>query len=147
MLRKKQSGVMLLEALIGILIFSLGVLALVGLQAVSIKLSGDAKYRANAALVANKLFSEMRMSRLNIADLRTQYQTDGAAYNLWVTNDVQRVLAGLADLDPANGRRPTVVVEDTAGVNQGQATVTIFWRSSQNESTFHQYTTTTQVRP
>ena len=36
-MRKPQSGVMLLEALIAILIFSLGVLGIVGMQASAIK--------------------------------------------------------------------------------------------------------------
>jgi type IV pilus assembly protein PilV len=44
---------MLLEALIAILIFSFGILGLVGLQANAINLSTDAKYRADAALLAN----------------------------------------------------------------------------------------------
>ena len=50
--KTKQSGVMLLEAMIAVLIFSMGVLALVALQATSIKLSADAKYRAVAAMMS-----------------------------------------------------------------------------------------------
>lgn len=55
----KQQGAMLLEALISILIFSIGILALVGLQATSISISSDAKYRANAGLVANQMIGLM----------------------------------------------------------------------------------------
>ncbi|MBL8367702.1 MAG: hypothetical protein JNM54_07255, partial [Candidatus Accumulibacter sp.] len=47
-LPREQAGVMLLEALIAILVFSLGILSLVALQATSIKLTGDAKYRTDA---------------------------------------------------------------------------------------------------
>ena len=39
-LRSRQSGVMLLEALIAILIFSLGILGLVGMQASAVRASG-----------------------------------------------------------------------------------------------------------
>lgn len=49
-----QRGVILLETLIAILIFSIGILALVGLQAVMISNTTDAKYRSEASLIAQK---------------------------------------------------------------------------------------------
>jgi type IV pilus assembly protein PilV len=54
-----QRGSMLLEGLIAILIFSMGILALVGLQAVSIKNTADAKYRSDAAFLANQILGQM----------------------------------------------------------------------------------------
>lgn len=59
MSRRLQSGVMLIEAMVGILIFSIGVLALVGLQAVAIKASAEAKYRADASYLANAIVGRM----------------------------------------------------------------------------------------
>jgi type IV pilus assembly protein PilV len=50
-----QSGMMLLEALIGILIFSLGVLALVAMQSVSVSNVSNAKYRVEAAFYADEI--------------------------------------------------------------------------------------------
>ena len=44
-----QQGVVLLESLIAILIFSMGILALVGLQAAMISNTSNAKYRADAS--------------------------------------------------------------------------------------------------
>jgi type IV pilus assembly protein PilV len=58
-LPRKQQGSMLLEALISILIFSIGILAIIGLQASSIKMSSDAKYRSDASMLANQLISLM----------------------------------------------------------------------------------------
>lgn len=55
----KQQGSMLLEALISILIFSMGILAIVGLQANSIKMSSDAKYRSDASMLANQYVALM----------------------------------------------------------------------------------------
>jgi type IV pilus assembly protein PilV len=49
-----QQGVVLLEALIAVLIFSMGVLALVGLQAAMVKNTSDAKYRAEASFIAQQ---------------------------------------------------------------------------------------------
>lgn len=61
-MRKRQSGVMLLEALIAILIFSLGVLGLVGIQASAVRASRDAQFRSDAGLLADQLIGQMRVS-------------------------------------------------------------------------------------
>jgi type IV pilus assembly protein PilV len=52
--KSSQQGVVLLEALVAILLFSMGVLALVGLQAAMIKNTSDAKYRADASFIAQQ---------------------------------------------------------------------------------------------
>lgn len=65
---RSQRGGFLLEALVGILIFTLGVLGLVGLQARAIAYSGDAQHRAEAVYLANSYVSKMWAdSRANIA--------------------------------------------------------------------------------
>lgn len=50
---RAAEGFALLEALIAVLIFSLGVLGLIGFQAVSIQQSADARQRAEATFIAN----------------------------------------------------------------------------------------------
>ena len=45
---------MLIEALIGILIFSIGILALIGMQAAAIRNTADARYRSEASFLANR---------------------------------------------------------------------------------------------
>jgi type IV pilus assembly protein PilV len=50
----KQQGVVLLEALVSILLFSLGVLALVGLQAAMVKNTADSEYRTVASYLAQR---------------------------------------------------------------------------------------------
>lgn len=62
---KKQSGSVLLESLISVLIFSLGILALVGLQGVMIKNTSEAKYRADAAFIAQQRLSEIALDAEN----------------------------------------------------------------------------------
>jgi type IV pilus assembly protein PilV len=52
-----QSGVILLEALIGILIFSLGVLAMVALGATAVTVQADAQYRTEAMNLAERISS------------------------------------------------------------------------------------------
>ena len=57
--RQRQTGSYLLEALIGILIFSLGVLGIVGLQAASLRTTTDSGLRAEAVFAANQLLGQM----------------------------------------------------------------------------------------
>lgn len=56
---KGEQGVVLLESLIAILIFSLGVLGIVGLQGTMIKNTSDAKYRSEASYIAQQTIGEM----------------------------------------------------------------------------------------
>lgn len=81
----RQAGIMLLEALIGILIFSLGILGMIGLQAASISAAADAQYRSEAASLANQIISQIWISvdRSSTAALQTslnnfQYNTGGS---------------------------------------------------------------------
>jgi type IV pilus assembly protein PilV len=59
----RQSGVALLEVLVSVLIFSLGILGLIGLQARAISLSSDAEDRNRAALLANEVATIMWINK------------------------------------------------------------------------------------
>ncbi len=54
-----QTGAVLLEALIAVLIFSMGILAIAGLQGAMVKNTSDAKYRADAAFIAQQRLGAM----------------------------------------------------------------------------------------
>ncbi|MBE2258907.1 MAG: hypothetical protein H6942_14460 [Candidatus Accumulibacter sp.] len=128
---REQAGVMLLEALIAILVFSLGILSLVALQATSIKLVGDAKYRTDATLLANRLIGQMWVSGGDLATLQTNFQTGGGAYNAWLA-EVQGAegLPGVvAAATGVTSTLPTVTVDTTAGATAGQVVITLFWRT------------------
>ena len=58
-LARQQRGVALIEALVSVLIFAIGILALLGLQTLGVKAASDGKYRADAAYLANQLVSQM----------------------------------------------------------------------------------------
>lgn len=107
---------MLLEGLIAILIFSMGILAIVGMQGAAVKASSEAKYRSDAGLLANQLIGTMWVSDRTTASLQTSFNSPGgAAYATWAT-EVQNTLPG------AQANQPTVVVD-----NDGVVTVTVFW--------------------
>lgn len=62
--RVQQDGSVILEALIAILIFSIGILALVGMQATAISNVADAKYRSTAGFLADEIVGTMWSTRL-----------------------------------------------------------------------------------
>jgi type IV pilus assembly protein PilV len=84
-LRTKQTGAYLLEALVGILIFSLGVLGIVGLQAAALRTTTDNSLRAEAVFAATQLMGQMWADVQG--NLVTNYSSApaGAAYTAWAT--------------------------------------------------------------
>lgn len=74
----KYRGFMLLEALVAILIFALGVLGIVGLQANAIAQSSQAKYRADATLLINDLIGRMWVSDRSFTALNTAFSSASA---------------------------------------------------------------------
>jgi type IV pilus assembly protein PilV len=129
-MRSKQEGVMLLEALIGILIFSLGVLALVAMQAVSISSVSNARYRTEASFLANDILGSAWIDRglLGTGASLDAFRYPGgsaSALNAWVQK-VQATLPG-SDVYP-----PTIEVVNPVAPAAGSArqiTVTLQWRA------------------
>uniref|UniRef100_Q47BL2 Type IV pilus modification protein PilV n=1 Tax=Dechloromonas aromatica (strain RCB) TaxID=159087 RepID=Q47BL2_DECAR len=113
----REQGFALLEVMIAILIFSFGLLGLVGLQANMIKQSTDARYRAVASYLAQQKLGEMWANPANVLNL--------------LENSVD-VSASL----PAGTRS----VAQTA---LGQFTVTVRWQ--QPGQTQHVFTTTASI--
>jgi type IV pilus assembly protein PilV len=143
-MRNVQSGVMLLEALIGILIFSLGILAMVGMQAMSIRLATDSRDRTEASNLANQLVGLMWAQRgVNNVNLPSfayaGVGTPPASLVAWVDETTARLPN--ADIYP-----PIVVFgASPLGVAIGtQATVTLRWKSP-TDSTVHQYVLTAYI--
>jgi type IV pilus assembly protein PilV len=73
---KSQAGVMLIEALVAILLFTLGIVAVMGLQANSIVQVSQAKYRTDASYLANQIIDQMWVDQANIS---TYLSTGGNA--------------------------------------------------------------------
>jgi type IV pilus assembly protein PilV len=129
-----QRGATLLEALIGILIFSVGILALVGMQALAIRHMADARYRSEASFFANEIIGRMWVNKGNLAS----YAFPGtgsppAAIDNWVTA-IQSTLPGVS----AGANLPIV---DVAG---SRVTVTVRWQLP-GASDGHQHVTVAYI--
>jgi type IV pilus assembly protein PilV len=139
-----QEGMMLLEALISILIFSIGVLGIIGVQALAMQQSGDARYRASAAQLADQLLGTMWVDNKTVANLQAQYCNTSCVnstypgYTTWA-NTVSATLPGVS----LNGAtKPTVNVDPT-----GIVTISLFWRSPSDDPAAdpHQYSLQAQI--
>lgn len=148
--RKSETGFTLLEALIAIVIFSLGILALVGLQAASIKQSTASKYRANAGFLADQLIGQMWVSNRAHSDLKANFETGKSGYNAWLSS-VTSTLPGAAD------NAPTVTVEAVSGgsytggpaaTTGSKVTIKLFWKAPSEPASdpAHSYTIVTQIK-
>lgn len=128
---RRQRGFALLEALVALLIFSFGVLGIVGLQATMTKAQTQSKARADASLYAQQIIGTMWSDATN----KAQYATANcAAYprcNDWRT----RVAAALPNADP----RISFEVRDGVQV----ALITILWTPPNEQQ--HKYSTVASV--
>jgi len=88
-----QQGFALLEAMISILIFSFGVLGILGIQAAMVKHTTDAKYRSEASYIAQQRLGQMWANPTNtVAYLETD--TDVSARLPSGTRTVTQPTAG-----------------------------------------------------
>ncbi len=148
-MRGQQSGVMLLEALIAILIFSFGVLGIIGLQTTAQSVTRDGSYRADAALLANELVGRMfAFPDRSGASLQANFQgsagfvsskdkddpdrcrtdnpaTDGPEFCLWFNNRVMETLPGAV----VSGQTPAqVIVTPGAAGSATNVQITVRWQ-------------------
>jgi type IV pilus assembly protein PilV len=105
--RKSQEGVMLIEALVAILIFTIGVIAVMGMQAVSIEQVSQAKYRTDASYLANQITGKMWTDVPNLAT----YATAGSPGRLAWDGVVASTLPAGAGVIVVNGTLVTVTIQ------------------------------------
>lgn len=134
--RAAQGGSILLEGLIAILVFSMGILAIIGLQASSMRTVSDAQYRLEASYLANRLVASIwaaGSSQISNYGLPGGSSPELAA---WLA-DVKNRLPG------AENQAPLVLIagDATAGYT---ATVTVFWQPP-SETEPHSYTTVAYI--
>jgi len=102
----KQDGAALLEALVAILVFSIGILGVVALQANMIQATGEAHYRAQATFLAQQHLS-----------------------SIWNSPNAVNLACGVLDVAPDNAGLPSGTVNTQCGCD-GRAdcyTITVGW--------------------
>lgn len=151
--KRKQHGVMLIEALIAILIFSLGILGMVAMGSVAIAAQSDSQYRTEAANYANEIVAEMAIQlqqgaynqALNAFDPNPALQafahqpTSGGYCSFagapsanpavidWV-NRISGAVEAKRALPGATNVSQQIAVDQTPGSGFNRVTVTICWK-------------------
>lgn len=129
----QQRGALLIESLIAVLVFIIGVLAIVGIQAKMIKNVGETKLRSEAAYFANQITGQMWVDIPNLAKYDTTSADAYANRTNWVTA-VTNTLPGV----------PSGFPKITVGANN-VITIEIAWQGAGESQ--HNYSFSTQIQP
>jgi type IV pilus assembly protein PilV len=134
--RFRQSGSYLLEGLIAILIFSFGILGLIGLLGSSLRITNDARYRSEAANLAGAMIADMWT--MTAAQMDTQFGSGGQKLSDWQ--------AKAAELLPSSAANPPTVDLTQPGLSPQSRTVvvTVYWKLP-GETTLHQHLMSAQI--
>ena len=132
-LSSRQAGSYLLEALIAILIFAFGVLGLIGLLGNSIRVTNDARFRAEAANLANGMIADMWTT--TATNIVTDFGSGGSKLTSW-TSKIAALLPG--------GIAPDVAISDGFNSESKTVVVTVFWKLP-GEAEQHQQIVTAQI--
>lgn len=152
--RSPQRGFFLIEALVAIAIFSLGILGMVAIGGLALNAQTDAGVRTDAASLADELASDivLNVDRSSLASFQTSLLTyqhqptgvdcafsGGAATNAtalaWLDR-VSTVGPGLPGLPGATPATQQILVDTTAaGFNRVQ--ITICWRGPTDAAMRH----------
>lgn len=130
--RTQQQGVVMLEALLGIFIFSIGILALIGMQAVAVKNTIEAQYRTEAGFLANEIIGAMWVNNANPAAFATASCSSNTTCAAWVTK-VQAMMPG-----------STGALAPSIAVAGSQVTVTVSWQKA-GETSSHNHQVVAQI--
>jgi type IV pilus assembly protein PilV len=137
-----QAGAMLLEALVAILIFSVGILALFGIQAAAMKHVGEAQYRATASYLANDLIGVLwanggaqgvNMPSFNCNGCTSSTQPAMQSWLQRVSANLPNALAPIVQIrsDPFAATTPalTCAVGGAPATRCNEVNITLRWRT------------------
>lgn len=124
-MKKQQSGIALLEALIAIVILSVGLLGAIGLQARAYAALSDAGMRADATMAAEQLFGIMSNDQTHLSEYA---MTAGGTVPARLTNWYTSTKANIP------GNATTVAVTVTPDTTAGRTAVSVKISWQRNDS-------------
>ena len=121
--RRVSSGGFLLEALVALLIFSFGLLAMAGLNAQAVRRFNEAQYRANAAGLVHGTLGVMRAS--DPATLADGFDRSSGAAGWLALLDQAKHLPGVTDSQNV----PVLEFADGPTAGSRMASLRVFWQA------------------
>ena len=115
-----QSGGSLLEGLLAILLFSVGMLSLLMLLSATLVETGNARYRSEASLLASDLVAQMWTGDRSLTELRARFtNSESDDYKNWLATVHARLpgTSGTTNL-------PTISIDD-----QRQVKILMRWQA------------------
>lgn len=141
---KAQDGVILIEALVGMLIFLIGILALMGMQATAISNTSQAKYRSDASQFAGQMLSQMWLDPNNIASYNySGGSSPSAMVNGWVARIAATLPGTSATTNPP--RVTSVCATDSSLKYACDVTVIVYWIAPNETGAPHNFTTASRI--
>jgi type IV pilus assembly protein PilV len=144
--RARTTGFAMIEVLVAVLLFAIGILGLVGLQATMTQTQTDSKVRADAANLVDELATLMWSEVTNTSPMTVNlasYTTSGCAGNArcsaWLAKLGEALPGGTLDNLSYN------TVTDTNDINHGSVSVTLKW--SMPNGGEHKYVAIFNVAP
>lgn len=135
---KQQSGSFIIEALISVLIFAVGLIALMGMAGQAVNQVGQTKFRNDASNLAGELTGQMWVGNAtlsNFAVVADDPYTDcpddnaAAAAAAWLIRTKSALPQGCASVT----------------VTGAQVDIDISWADNKNEGVRHHYLTSAQI--
>jgi len=114
----RDGGSALIESLLAVLVFSVGLLSLLALLTATLKESNNARYRSEASLLATDLVSRMWSGKRSLQSLRQRFTPAADEYQRWLER-VRSTLPGVTD----NQNLPELLIDDERTI-----TLTLRWQ-------------------
>ncbi|HJV27136.1 MAG TPA: prepilin-type N-terminal cleavage/methylation domain-containing protein [Aromatoleum sp.] len=122
--RRKQAGFSLLEGLVAILVFSLGAIGAIEMQARAVQFGSEARDRATAAFLINKLIAQVELQDATSGDPSSEFLLDRTECpaSLGTHPAAAWVLEACENFPEAS-----VTIARPSGVTTGFLTITLEW--------------------
>lgn len=130
--QRVAGGFVLMDVLISMLLFSVGVLALIGLQSAMTRDQTESKIRADASYLANELIGLLWTDAANVANYNEESCATQSNCKEWQDRVAARLPQGVGKVTIADQSSKT-----------GDVTVTVSWTMPNGDS--HKYVTQTTV--
>lgn len=141
-----EQGFTLLEVMVSLLIFAIGILGLLSAQSAAVKDASTARYRSMAAASAADLVDRMWISDRTATTLQANFSSSdaGSGYTEWLERLEATGLPGVQS-NPPSVSFTTVAGGTSSSDSSSLATIEVHWKAP-GESAAHTYTAVAQIK-